>query len=105
MIALPKILVVGHKGQVGTEMCEQLKAAGYSFVGIDREECDIAKPGSVVAIIRQVKPHVIVNAAAYTAVDKSEAEPEIAEAINATAPTEMADEAKRIGSLFIHYST
>ena len=105
MIALPRILVVGHKGQVGTEMCEQLKVSGHQFVGIDREECDITKPGSVVSIIRDVKPQVIVNAAAYTAVDKAEAEPEIAEAINATAPTEMAEEAKRIGSLFIHYST
>lgn len=105
MTALPKILVVGHKGQVGTEMCEQLKASGYSFVGIDREECDITKHGSVVTIIREVKPQVIVNAAAYTAVDKAEAEPEIAQLINATAPVEMAEEAKRMGSLFIHYST
>jgi dTDP-4-dehydrorhamnose reductase len=105
MSDLPRVLVVGHKGQVGTEMCAQLTGGGYTFVGIDREECDITKPGSVLAIIRDVKPQVIVNAAAYTAVDKAESEPALAEAINATAPTEMAVEAKRIGALFVHYST
>src|SRR4051812_33409262 len=93
MIALPKVLVVGHKGQVGTEMCAQLQAAGYPFVVIDREECNLVEPGSVIAAIREVQPQVIVNAAAYTAVDKAEAEPELADAINAKAPTEMAGEA------------
>ena len=105
MSALPSILVVGHKGQVGTEMCSQLTAGGYKFLGIDRDECDITQPGSVVAIIREMRPQVIVNAAAYTAVDKAESEATLAEAINATAPTEMAMEAKRLGALFLHYST
>ena len=101
----PKVILVGYKGQVGTEMCELLTSGSYDFVAIDREECNLTQPGAVTGIIRNVKPAVIVNAAAYTAVDKAESESAIAAAINATAPSEMAIAARELGALFIHFST
>ena len=105
MSALPDVLVVGCNGQVGTELRALLTVGGYKFAAVDREECDLTRRGAVGAIIQKLKPRVVVNAAAYTAVDKAESEPEVAEAINALAPSEMALEAKRIRALFIHYST
>jgi dTDP-4-dehydrorhamnose reductase len=103
--ALPTVLLVGRRGQVGTEVSVQLNTGGYSVTALDREQCDLSKPGAIAAIIRRVKPQVIVNASGYTAVDKAESEPELAEAINAIAPSEMAVEAKHCGALFIHYSS
>jgi dTDP-4-dehydrorhamnose reductase len=105
MPALPKVLLVGYIGQVGTEMWQLLTAGGYDFVVIDREECDLTVPGAVRDVIRKVSPKVIVNAAAYTAVDRAETETAIASAINAEAPSEMARAAREVGALFVHYST
>jgi dTDP-4-dehydrorhamnose reductase len=102
---LPRVLVVGCTGQVGTEVCAQLKAAGFPYSGIGREECDLFTRGAIGKYIREFKPQVIVNAAAYTKVEKAESEPELAEAINGAAPAEMAEEAKRSDALFVHYST
>jgi dTDP-4-dehydrorhamnose reductase len=74
-------------------------------VATGRDEIDLAKPDTISAWIRDVKPDVIVNAAAYTAVDKAESEPDLAMAINGVAPGILAEEAKRIGALLVHYST
>ena len=99
-----KILLTGKNGQVGWELQRTLATLGdVSAVG--RERMDLANPDSVRAVIREVKPDLIVNAAAYTAVDKAESEPGLAMAINGVAPGIMAEEAKRLGAALIHYST
>jgi dTDP-4-dehydrorhamnose reductase len=76
-----------------------------AIVATDRASLDLADPDAIVAVVRAAKPALIVNAAAYTAVDQAEREPEAAYAINARAPGILADEAKKTGALLIHYST
>jgi dTDP-4-dehydrorhamnose reductase len=102
---LPRVLLFGNRGQVGSEFSRLLLDGGYPFVGVDRDECDVSSSVAVRDLIRQTEPQVIVNASAYTAVDRAEAEPESAKAINATAPMIMAEEAKAHRALLIHYST
>jgi dTDP-4-dehydrorhamnose reductase len=99
-----KILLVGKNGQVGWELQRTLAPLG-DVVAVDRQGMDLANPDSILSAIRAVRPDLIVNAAAYTAVDKAESEPELAMAINGIAPGIMAEEAKRIGAAMIHYST
>ena len=100
-----KILLFGKNGQLGWE----LQRALASFDGLlcfDYPEVDLTKPDNLCQILAQVgKVDVIINAAAYTAVDQAENEPELARAINRDAPALMAEEAKRMGAAFIHYST
>src|SRR4029077_8795090 len=72
---------------------------------VDRAMLDLTRPDDIRQCVRSVRPDVIVNAAAYTAVDKAESEPTLAEAINAKAPEVLAQEAARLGSLLVHYST
>jgi dTDP-4-dehydrorhamnose reductase len=72
---------------------------------IDKEDVDLAQPEGLRAIIRSTKPRLIVNATAYTAVDQAEKEPEVAMAVNGTAPRVMAEEAARLDALLVHYST
>jgi len=105
MPGFPKILLFGSTGQVGTEMRELLTRGGYQYVAIDRKECDLSQPSAVTGLIRDVKPKVIVNAAAYTSVDRAESDRAIASAVNAAAPSEMARAARELGAIFIHYST
>jgi dTDP-4-dehydrorhamnose reductase len=100
----PKILIFGRVGQVGWELRHKLACLGQ-VSNIDYPEIDFSKPDTVRAAIREAAPTVIVNAAAYTAVDKAEATPEPAWAINATGPGVIAEEAKRLGALMVHYST
>jgi dTDP-4-dehydrorhamnose reductase len=100
----PKILIFGRVGQVGWELRHKLACLG-SVTSVDFPEIDFSKPDTVRAAIRAAEPTVIVNAAAYTAVDKAEATPEPAWAINATGPGVIAEEAKRLGALMVHYST
>lgn len=99
-----RLLLIGKNGQVGFELRRALGPLG-AVVAVDFPECDLARPESVRAIVTQVKPDVIVNAAAYTAVDKAESEPDLARAINAAAPGLLGEEARRIGARVIHYST
>ena len=99
-----KILLSGCAGQLGRELKRSLACLG-EVVACDRRQLDLAHAGSLRAAVREIAPTVIVNAAAYTAVDKAESEPDAAEAINAVAPAILADEAKRLGALLIHYST
>lgn len=99
-----KILLTGKNGQVGWELQRALASLG-EVIACDRSELDLANPDKIVALVREAKPQIIVNAAAYTAVDKAESEPEPAHAINARAPGILAEEAKKLGALLVHYST
>lgn len=99
-----KILLTGKNGQVGWELQRSLAPLG-EVVAVDSQTLDLSKPDSICSVIRAVKPDLIVNAAAYTAVDKAESEPELAMAVNGTAPGIMAEEAKKLGAAMIHYST
>lgn len=99
-----KCLLTGPTGQVGWELAPRLAALG-DLVAVDRSALDLADPDAIRARVRQTGPDVIVNAAAYTAVDRAESEPALAAAINATAPAVLAEEAKRLGALLVHYST
>jgi dTDP-4-dehydrorhamnose reductase len=99
-----KILLTGCAGQLGRELKRSLACLG-EVVACDRRQLDLANPEALRAAVRAIAPTVIVNAAAYTAVDKAEAEPELAAAINAVAPGILAEEAQRLGALLIHYST
>lgn len=99
-----RILVTGKNGQLGFELQRSLSVLG-TVIAVDREECDLCHPDAIRALIARVQPHVIVNPAAHTAVDKAESEPELAHAINTIAPQVFAEEAAKIGALLVHYST
>jgi dTDP-4-dehydrorhamnose reductase len=101
---IPKILVTGAFGQLGYELARWLAPCG-DVVAVDREEIDLADPDAIVRGVRAIGPQLIVNAAAYTAVDRAESEPALAHALNARAPAILAEEAKRGGAVLIHYST
>lgn len=98
------ILLTGCSGQVGYELERSLQGLGR-VVAVDRGRMDLADLDQVRAVIREVRPGLIVNPAAYTAVDKAESEPELAFRINAEAPGVMAEEAKKLGAALVHYST
>lgn len=99
-----RILLIGTGGQVGFELVRTLAPIGEVH-GYDFPVLDLANPDAIVAVCRDVRPELIVNAAAYTAVDKAESEPQLAQAINGVAPKVLAGEAKRQGALLVHYST
>jgi len=99
-----KILLTGTNGQVGYELERSLQGLGQ-VVAVDRSRMALDNLDQVRSVIRAVKPQLIVNPAAYTAVDKAESEPELAYRINAEAPGVMAEEAKRLGAALVHYST
>jgi len=101
---LIRVLVTGAGGQVGAEVVRAL-AGRAEVVAHTRETMDLANPAEVVARIREAAPLAIVNAAAYTAVDRAESEPEAAHSVNAVAPGLIAGEAKRSGALLVHFST
>lgn len=98
------ILLTGRDGQVGWELQHTLAPLGR-IVACGRGELDLASPDVIRARVRELKPDIIVNAAAYTAVDKAESEPDLAMAVNGTAPGILAEEARRLGALLVHYST
>jgi dTDP-4-dehydrorhamnose reductase len=99
-----KILLTGSTGQVGYELARSLQGVG-EVVAVDRNVMDLSDLGQVRDVIRRVKPGLIVNPAAYTAVDKAESEPALAHRVNAEAPGLMAQEAKLLGAALVHYST
>lgn len=100
----PKILLTGANGQVGNELQHLLPVIGETAI-FDRGQLDLSKPSDIRRTISEIRPHIIVNAAAYTAVDRAESEEALAQAINADAPQVMAEEARKIGALLVHYST
>jgi len=100
----PTILVTGTQGQIGFELAQLLAPLG-NVVAADRAMLDLADPDAIVAVMRRQKPAVIVNAGAYTAVDRAESEPALASAINARAPGILAEEAKRAAAVLVHFST
>jgi dTDP-4-dehydrorhamnose reductase len=98
------ILLLGASGQVGHELRQPLSALG-TVVAPDREEVDLTVPDSIRHAIHDTTPDVVVNAAAYTAVDRAEAEPERAAAVNARAPKVLAEASAEVDSWLVHYST
>jgi dTDP-4-dehydrorhamnose reductase len=99
-----RILTTGRDGQVGWECQRSLQALG-EVVSVGRADADLARAGGIRDLVAAVAPDLIVNAAAYTAVDRAESEPDLAHAINAAAPAVLAEEAKRLGASLIHLST
>jgi len=97
-------LLTGKNGQVGRELQSLLPRFG-EVIALDRQQLDLAKPDDIRRVVREVQPGLIVNAAAYTAVDQAEKEEPAAQAINAEAPGVLAEEAKKIGAALVHYST
>ena len=100
----PRFLITGANGQLGFELQRALAPLG-EVIALDRSGCDLSNADSIRSAVRSAKPDVIFNAGAYTAVDKAESEPDLANAINAVAPGIIGEEAAKIGALVIHYST
>jgi dTDP-4-dehydrorhamnose reductase len=99
-----KILLIGAQGQVGWELAGRLPTLG-TVTATDRTTLDLADADAIRRVVREAQPGLIVNAAAYTAVDKAESESTLAMQINGDAPGVLAEEAKRSGALLVHYST
>jgi dTDP-4-dehydrorhamnose reductase len=99
-----KVLLTGATGQVGWELARSLQSLG-EVVACDRSRADLSEPAGLAALVETVAPDVLVNAAAYTAVDRAEQETRLADTVNREAPGVLALAARRAGALFIHYST
>lgn len=99
-----RILLTGKHGQVGFELQRALAPLGQ-VCAVDYAECDLADASALCDLVRSVKPDLIVNSAAYTAVDRAESEPELAHAVNAVAPGVLGEEAAKRGAWVVHYST
>ncbi len=100
----PRILLLGNRGQVGWELQRTLAPLG-EVQGLDYPEIDLVNLEALEDLVRGCQPQLIVNAAAYTAVDKAESEPERARRINAEAPARLAELARKLGAWLVHYST
>jgi dTDP-4-dehydrorhamnose reductase len=106
---MQKILLTGVNGQVGhvlkNKLLQHEGLSQFEILALSREQLDLTKTDEIRRIVRDIKPDLIINPAAYTAVDKAESEPELAHAINATAAQILADEAARLNAALIHFST
>ncbi|MGB7263912.1 MAG: dTDP-4-dehydrorhamnose reductase [Terracidiphilus sp.] len=100
----PRILIVGNAGQLGREL-ERIFAGIGPIVAVDRESVDLADADQTRALVQRAAPDLVLNAAAYTAVDRAESERDLAFAINEQAPRVLAEEALKRNALFVHYST
>ncbi len=101
---MTKILQIGTKGQLGWELLRTCAPLG-EVIALDYPTVDLSDSAGLRELVRSTKPDIIINAAAYTNVDKAESEPELARAINATGPGILAEEAKKINAVLLHYST
>jgi dTDP-4-dehydrorhamnose reductase len=99
-----RVLILGAKGQLGIELQKTFQGAG-EVVALDREQCDLANPESIRKAMAEVTPALVLNAAAYTAVDRAESEPELATRVNAVGPGVLAVETRKLGAMLVHYST
>jgi len=99
-----RMLLTGRNGQVGWELQRALAPLG-EVIALDRSQLDLDAADSITRAVRDAQPDIIVNAAAYTAVDRAESEPEVAMRVNGVAPGILAEEACRLGALLVHYST
>ena len=99
-----KVLLLGNTGQLGWELQRTLQPFG-DVIALDYPLIDMANPDSIRKTVQQILPDLIVNATAYTAVDKAESEPELANGINGTGPGVLAEEARKLKAVLLHYST
>ncbi len=99
-----RILITGRNGQVGDALTQTLRGIG-EIIAVDRSQLDLTNPDAVRTAIRELQPAIVINAAAYTAVDAAEADQAMAFRINADAPRVLAEETERLGATLIHYST
>jgi dTDP-4-dehydrorhamnose reductase len=97
------VLLLGATGQVGTELTKAF--SDHALVALDRKGTDLSQPESLRAVVSDARPWLILNAGAYTAVDRAETEPELADRVNHQAVKVLAEEAQRAGALLVHYST
>jgi dTDP-4-dehydrorhamnose reductase len=100
-----RILQFGTTGQVGIELLRQAAGQDIAITGLSRSDCDLVDPEAAAAAVARHRPDLVVIAAAYTAVDKAESEPELAEVVNAAAPGAIAAAAAAIGAPVVHIST
>jgi dTDP-4-dehydrorhamnose reductase len=103
-LSRPRLLVTGVDGQVGRALIAKFRDEA-EVIGCNRQSLDLSNPDQIRAKVREVAPDVIINAGAYTAVDRAESERDLAMAINGQAPGVLAEEAARTGALLVHYST
>lgn len=101
---MKRFLILGAQGQLGVELQSAFQNAG-EVIALGRAGCDLANPGSIRAVIQAAQPDVVLNAAAYTAVDRAESESDLAMRVNGDAPGAIAEEARKLNALLIHYST
>lgn len=101
---VPRILLVGTTGQLGSELARTLPGLG-DVRPVTRDELDLADPAGIAPVVRRHRPDLIVNAAAYTAVDSAESDPATARAVNGIAPGRLAREVGRLGGAIVHFST
>jgi dTDP-4-dehydrorhamnose reductase len=99
-----KLLVTGATGQIGWQLQRTVAPLG-EVIALSRSEMDLSDPEGAARVVRDIQPDVVLNAAAYTAVDKAESEADLAHTVNALAPEQMARELAQTGGLMIHYST
>jgi dTDP-4-dehydrorhamnose reductase len=99
-----RLLLLGANGQVGWELRRSLMPLG-EVMALDRQQCDLSQPERLPALVRDMSPAVIVNAAAYTAVDQAEGEEQLAMTVNCAAAGVLAEQARACGALLVHYST
>jgi dTDP-4-dehydrorhamnose reductase len=99
-----RVLILGAQGQLGVELERSFEGAG-DVVAYGRDRCDLSRPETIRKVVAEVRPDLVLNAAAYTAVDRAESEAELAMRVNGEAPGVIAEEAHKLGALLVHYST
>ena len=104
-MAAEQVLLFGAAGQLGHELNLRLQTAGYAVTALGRQQLDVSDLAAVRDRVRQLQPRWIINAAAYTAVDKAEQEVQFAQTLNADLPALLGEEAKQLGAALLHYST